>query len=124
MCKIYISGPMNGYPNHNIPSFNEAREKLILTGWEVLVPPVIDKPTFEMQRVVDEDRLTTPKEHATFLKMDIQLVLKADAIALLEGWPYSKGAKAELDVAIATGKTVYIYHDGFLYKQGELPKGD
>lgn len=38
MKKIYISGPMTGYKDHNFPAFNEAATKLRALGWDVVNP--------------------------------------------------------------------------------------
>jgi hypothetical protein len=94
MLKVYIAGPMTGYPDHNFPAFNEAAARWAAKGWEPVNPAELDgDPSLEGWRY--------------FLKRDIALLMECDAIALLEGWQNSKGASLEKTVATALGIRQY-----------------
>jgi hypothetical protein len=74
--KVYLAGPMRGYPEFNFPAFNLAAAKLRAAGYVVL----------------GEDMAW--------------ICAHAEAIALLPGWENSKGATAERATAIALGLKV------------------
>lgn len=38
MKRIYIAGPMRGYPEHNVPAFNRAADRFRALGWDVVNP--------------------------------------------------------------------------------------
>jgi hypothetical protein len=50
----------------------------------------------------------TPYE--TFIKSGIRLLLQCDGLILLPGWPQSKGARLELDIACDLKMPVYFYN--------------
>ena len=105
--KIYLAGPMTGFPNYNFPAFFDAEEKLKEQGYEVINPARLDSeagydPTHP-DFVMDEAFLVGAA------KRDLMGVIDTDAIALLPEWEGSKGANAELAVARWLGKKVYLY---------------
>src|ERR1022692_2144982 len=91
----YVSGPMRGLPDFNSLAFaglsNYLREDL---GWQVHNPA----ENFGGDKTLS---------YETYMLTDLSQVLISDAIVLLPGWHNSEGAKLELKVAIASGKTVY-----------------
>jgi hypothetical protein len=85
--RLYISGPMTGYPNHNFDAFNEAEKALVDAGFEVENPAtkgVIDGWTWNQ-----------------YLRYDLQKLVFCDGIALLPDWQNSRGARREVLVADA-----------------------
>lgn len=100
--RIYVSGPMNGYPLDNFPAFAAACDVLRGLGHDVLSPHEIQHGD-------------GPHTHSTYLKRDLaEMLAFADAIVLLPGWPKSVGAKAELLTAITSGFRVFYLHEGAL----------
>jgi len=112
---IYVAGPMRGIPDFNFPAFDEAARKLRELGWTVFSP-------------ADNDRANgfdpvgmgyTGYEHpagfdlCAALKWDLCKVLEVDAIYLLPGWLGSRGAQAEYHTALAAGKDVYTFLEGY-----------
>jgi hypothetical protein len=89
MKRIYISGPMTGYPNLNFPAFNAEAARLRALGYEVVNPVELNP---------DPD---TSRQEC--MKRDIRGLLDCDTIALLPGWDRSKGASLEQYVANAVG---------------------
>lgn len=95
---IYVSGPMSGVVEHNYPAFNQAATGLRAAGWNVINPAELG----------DGD---TTKEWDFYLRRDLAELTKATHIYMLPGWPNSRGASLEFDVAGRLGITV-IYHPG------------
>lgn len=102
--KIYLSGPMLGYPNQNHEFFNEIAVKLRSQGMEVLNP-------------AENDNGSTDKPREFYLRMDVQSLLAADTICLLPNWQKSQGAQLELSIAKALRLRIVRYEEGNL-KQG------
>lgn len=80
--RIYIAGPMTGLPDHNFPAFDAAARRLEKAGWEVINPA----DNFG-------GRVNLPR--ASYLRVDVALLLQCDALALLPGWEASRGARLE-----------------------------
>lgn len=83
--RVYISGPMSGYPHLNYPAFFAAEELLRAAGHEPLNPA----------------RNTEQPSWADYLRLDLADVLTADQLAVLPGWEASRGARLEVHVAHA-----------------------
>lgn len=90
--KVYISGPMTGYHDFNVPAFNAAAFRLRQLGHDVLNPA--------------DGGTDAGKTWADYLRDDIALVVQADAVAVLRGWQESRGASLEVHIAHALGMTV------------------
>lgn len=85
--KLYLSGPMTGYPQHNHPAFHRTAARLRAAGYEVVNPAELDDS--EEERLSWED----------YLRRDLTELLKCGGIATLPGWANSRGARLEIDVA-------------------------
>jgi hypothetical protein len=94
----YISGPMRGKANFNYDLFNEVETQLVAHGWEVLNPT----------RHFDGDQTREPAE---YMALDLEDVIKADAVFLLPGWQDSEGARLEYQAAKFLGKQ-FFYVNG------------
>ena len=96
---IYIAGPMAGLPDNNFPAFAAAEEWLEAQGWKPINPAKFnavfgDNPTGRLlDAVCETERAAIPL---------------LDAIYLLKGWPKSKGAKRELEVALKHNLIVLV----------------
>jgi len=88
--KVYISGPMTGYPEHNYPAFFAAEDALTNFGH------VVSNPA----------RHPEQESWEAYLRLDLIDVLVADALAVLPGWEASRGAQLEVHVAHALGVPV------------------
>jgi hypothetical protein len=91
---IYTAGPMSGLPDHNFPAFHDAAARLRAAGYEVLNPA---------EQEFNGD-LTKP--WAYYLRRDIPLLCRCDAVALLPGWSESRGAKLEYYIAAQLGMDI------------------
>lgn len=94
--KVYISGPMTGYVDHNFPAFHAAADHLRGKGYEVVNPAEMDDPS-----ATHEELAAIP--HWWYLRRDIRALMDCDAIYLLPGWRWSKGANLEATVAAGCG---------------------
>lgn len=97
MKRVYLAGPMNGYPEKNFPMFIEAAAKLREAGFEVISPAENPIPDHDL------------KTWQGALTYDIQeCVCPVDGVAVLPGFEQSKGACLEIFVALALGKSVEL----------------
>lgn len=85
--KVYISGPMTGIKDFNMPAFIKAANDIRIE----LDTPVLPVPFVE------------GKSYQEYLRDDLKILLDCDAIYMLDGWQESKGAKLEHMVALACG---------------------
>lgn len=88
--RIFISGPMTGYPEDNFPAFFSAQARLEADGWTVINP-------------ARHGRLSSRLPYAAVMALDIAdiraLNPETDAVYLLLGWAESPGAWREYLVA-------------------------
>ena len=115
--KLYLAGPMRGYPAFNFPAFMEAAANLRKEGHIVFNPAEkdierygtdisADNPTGDQDIAVEKFGFSLRDA----LAMDLDYICRhADGIALLPGWEGSKGAKAEKATADALGlQIIYL----------------
>lgn len=88
--KIYLSGPMTGYPDFNYPEFHKNAELIRSYGYEVFNPA----ECFEGNQ-------NLPKE--VYMREDIKAVLDCQMVVTLPNWQQSSGALLEVEVARACG---------------------
>jgi hypothetical protein len=94
MRRIYIAGPMTGYEDFNFPAFHDAADRFREAGWHVANPA----ENFA-------GRTDLPRE--TYLRADLAMLARCDAIAMLPGWRNSRGAMLEFLIAHELRLTVY-----------------
>jgi hypothetical protein len=96
--RIYLAGPMAGYPERNYPAFNRAAKALRELGYEVYNPA-----EYTGQGTDDFPLREAFTEYARYILND------ADIIALLPGYEKSVGATAELSLArVVKLKEIYL----------------
>lgn len=104
--RVYISGPMTGYVDHNFPAFNEAAELIRSMGHDVENPA--DKGLVEGWTWVD------------YLRYDLVKMMECDAIHLLPYWFLSEGSQLEVHVAKKLG-FLGIDARGYIHPLNHLP---
>lgn len=119
--RCYLAGPMTGYPLFNFPAFDKRRDELRAAGHIVVSPADLDRAIgFDP---ADENALAEIRVDDAFIdaaiQRDVAAILQCDAIVMLKGWEYSKGAKGELGVAKWRGLRVFYPPDKL---PGELAK--
>ena len=97
--RVYVAGPMRGYPDFNFPAFDAASARLRAAGWVVLSPAEIERADGFDERGMTGNEPLEGKRMKDIVRRDIGAVLASDAIYLLRGWDKSTGALAELAVA-------------------------
>lgn len=114
--RVYLAGPMRGIPEFNFPAFHKAAAQLRALGHEVFSPAERDNEHHGTD--ISKGNETGDEALATELfGFDLREALGADtawicayaeAIVLLPGWVYSKGAAAEGALGGALGlKIIY-----------------
>jgi hypothetical protein len=89
--RVYISGPMTGYPDFNRTAFKNAAADLRRLDHEPVDPGDAEVPE---------------QTWADYLRADLRMLLDCDAVAVLPGWEASRGAALEVHVAHQLGMTV------------------
>ncbi|MFA7264736.1 MAG: DUF4406 domain-containing protein [Candidatus Nanopelagicales bacterium] len=101
MKRLYLSGPMSGFPSYNFPAFNRAAHQLRTAGYEVCNPAELLLSCGCQGSVKCGPE---PHEWHEFLRADLVALLQyGEAVATLEGWANSKGAQLEIHVARTLG---------------------
>lgn len=106
MRRVYLAGPMRGYPEFNFPAFKFAAEKLRGEGFEVFSPAEKGGEE-EFQKDPSLATKLAARRHVFALDWD-WIAKHADAVALLPGWEKSSGARSERACAEAVGLSVII----------------
>ena len=88
--RIYIAGPMTGREDLNFPAFHAAAERFAEAGWRVSNPALNFGGRTDLPREV-------------YLRADVAMLARCDAIALLVGWQKSRGATLEAVLAAELG---------------------
>ena len=90
--RIYVAGPMTGFPDLNYPEFNRATKYLRELGYHVENPAENHEPPC--------------KSWAGYMRMAIAQLVQCDEIHMLRGWKESKGARLEHQIAEQLGLLV------------------
>lgn len=97
--RLYLAGPVSNYPAHPA-AFNRAKALVTLAGHEPISP--LD--------------LFSGSDWTAAMAADLPALVQADGIVMLPGWPQSKGACLELNVALACGKRIFMIVQGGLFE--------
>jgi len=113
---LYITGPMTGIPQFNIPAFDAAAAALRSQGYDVTNPAEEeDTPAVRAAGLASTtgnlaDLIPTGETWGDLLARDVKIVAdRVDGIVLLPGWEKSRGARLEAFVAVQCRKPVYLY---------------
>ena len=102
--KVFISGPMKGYPNFNKEAFDQAEKELVQQGYTVFNPAWMD---FSGEWTKQDKRA-----------IDMAIMSRCDAIYQLPGWYNLEngGSRAEYAFAVASGM-IFLEKDakGFFF---------
>lgn len=101
--RIYIAGPMTGYPEFNFPAFYAAAAEFEAMGWIVANPADKDSEK-TLSGFETGDAKAAVKGGFNFREAylwDCEKVINGDAIYMLKGWQKSVGAVGEHAVATA-----------------------
>ena len=90
--RVFISGPMTGLPDYNLPAFAGAKKQLDALGFVAVNP--------------GEPGVIDGYEWSEYMRDGIHLLVDCDGVALLDGWERSTGAQLEVRIAHALGMRV------------------
>jgi len=115
--RVYVAGPIAGYPNGNIAAFRAAQARLEEEGYEVVNPhdvapvehPGEDCPPGPPGGENAEGK--TLHNAPCYMRNDLIALLSCDAIYLLTGFAKSTGSTAELAAAKAAGLQIWGEHE-------------
>lgn len=102
--KLYVAGPMRGYDQFNFPAFDAAADRLRAAGYEVVTP-------VDSDREIGFDHTKNSLEGFSMedaVRRDVEHIIWADGVALLDRWWESKGATAEAAIAGWLGKDALV----------------
>ena len=93
---LYISGAMRGHDDLNFPAFHDAEMRLHKAGFGVFSPARRDLAMYG--DVINDDFFDV----RAALECDMAWIAKhADGVAVIPGWEKSRGARAEVALALA-----------------------
>lgn len=106
MKKLYVGGKMTGVQDHNFPAFDAAKRALSDYCWDVTTPADISR---RAQKTGNADGTISDADLQALFRLDVEEVLRSDAIAFLPGWETSGGSRFELMLAQKIGIPIYQY---------------
>lgn len=109
--KVYIAGPMRGYPNYNFDSFDDAYVRLYARGNTPISPTDLDRTHEGWEQYPPEDLVITDELKRRVMRRDLDAIFGCDAIYLLNGWKGSAGVKVELALAGYLGLDIMYEED-------------
>lgn len=117
--KIYLAGPMTGYEHYNFPAFHAGAVLLRNAGHLAFNPAENDLDNgFDATGLKGHEAADHGFDLRQALKQDLSWICDhADAVALLDGWEESKGAKCEVALGLALGipcQPLYFFTGGLL----------
>ncbi len=92
--RFYIAGKMTGLPEFGYPAFAAAAKRLRYAGFEVCSPAEVNPNPNDGRTWAD------------YMRRDIPALLGCDAVAVLNNWRDSKGARLEVHIARELGMPV------------------
>ena len=103
--KLYLIGPMTGYPNFNRPAFDQAACVLRARGHEVYNPAALDDDELVRECETAEERWRA------YLARDLPIILTGnlDCLVALPGWKGSRGACLEVFTGGSMGLPVHEF---------------
>ena len=101
--KIYIAGPMKGWPDWNYPAFNAAEARLRAACASVVNPAELGAK-YGSPAEIDAD----PQKMDALVLEELQALGTCEAIYLLPGWQWSRGARKELQLALSRGLSIIV----------------
>ena len=99
MAKLYVSGPMRGYPKFNFEKFDEVCAHIRSCGHIPLGPQEFDRLCGVDENLLTEADVTCSMAKAFIVRDIILLLHEAEGVVVLPGWESSSGARLEVLLA-------------------------
>jgi len=104
--RVYISGPMRGYPRWNFSAFDRAAAIWEQAGHTPISPAEVDRAIgFDPDGPAEQ--VSDAFVRNAFARDACLIIYTCDAIALLPGWADSSGVSWELTLSLALGHPVF-----------------
>lgn len=85
VARLYVAGPMSGYPDFNYPAFNAAAERLRAAN------DLVENPAENPEEI----------DWQGYMRTALAQVVRVEGVAVLPDWQMSRGATLEVHVAHA-----------------------
>ncbi|QRI45637.1 hypothetical protein SEA_ROYALG_53 [Gordonia phage RoyalG] len=96
--KFYLAGPMTGIEGYNFSTFDFYAKELRSQGYTVVSPA-------EIARELPGEPGSLP--YTDYVRADLKELIECSDLVLIPGWGGSRGARAELDLAIFLNMRVW-----------------
>lgn len=113
---VFLSGPMTGIPEHNVPAFERATERARNTGFHIISPVELFRNTF------GEHWLTQPRKAYLYAAYAVLMDPHTEGIMVLPGWEYSEGSYAEVVMAASLQLRFFRAEDGYEFPPYKFSK--
>jgi nucleoside 2-deoxyribosyltransferase len=101
--KVYLAGPITGYPERNLAEFIKWEQKLKETGAEVFNPR-----TSGASKLVDSGVLQGQAASRRCMEVDLTWICQnATSIFFMRGWEGSLGCRTEHALAVTLGLHIH-----------------
>lgn len=115
--RIYLAGPMSGYPQFNFPAFYEAAKALRALGFDVISPAEMDAEIgIDKQAMASTngDVSALTQTWGDLLARDVKLIADGgiQGIVFLPAWMNSRGARLEATVGLLQKNFKFFQYDG------------
>ena len=97
---LYLAGPYRGDIDANITAARKVAIELWERGYTVICPH-LNTAHFEVDCNLPESE---------YIRRDLEILSRCDAIVMLPGWEKSEGACAELDYALIDRDDILVYY--------------
>ena len=105
--KLYVAGPMRGYPRLNFDNFVRMSNNIWCTGHTAINPAELDILCGMCIDTVKEEDITDDIVRSMLLRDIVLIMTEADGLVVLDGWEASAGARMEFQLARALKLPVY-----------------
>lgn len=128
--RLYLAGPMRGFPKYNFDAFETEAIRLRTAGYEVISPSEIniqDGMDYTSEETVEatvrRDANGLPDEEY-YLERDFKALETCEGIALIAGWANSSGVRQEINFGLVHNLPIHLI-DYWLenpVRENQIPK--
>jgi hypothetical protein len=109
--KVYLCGPMRGYPAWNAAAFDRYAAEWEREGHTVLSPVARDRLGGLDLLAASKEELAAKAGDWVWMRQviaeDVEMICRVDILAVLPGWEASTGATVEVALALFLGLPIY-----------------
>jgi hypothetical protein len=109
--KVYLCGPMRGYPAWNAAAFDRYAAEWEREGHTVLSPVARDRLGGLDLLAASKEELAAKAGNWVWMRQviveDVEMICRVDILAVLPGWEASTGATVEVALALFLGLPIY-----------------